>query len=261
MGFWELYALGFGVIWLCMTLLWLLSLRIKDASIVDIFWGTGFVIVAWFFFWQAQGDPTRKLLVTLLVTLWGLRLTLHLGARNIGRAEDFRYAQWREENGRAWWWRSYLKVFLLQGFIMGLVCAPVLGAQTSVNPPALTWLDGLGVLVWGVGFVFEAVGDWQLARFKADPANKGRVMNRGLWRYTRHPNYFGDAVQWWGIYLLALAGGAWFTVYSPLLMTYLLVRVSGVAMLERSLKRDKPDYQAYVEATSNFIPLPPKKRS
>ncbi len=139
----------------------------------------------------------------------------------------------RQAAGASWWWQSYLKVFVLQGVLMWLISAPLLAAQSGATP-RLTILDGLGALVWAIGFCFEAAGDWQLSRFKADPAHKGQVMNRGLWRYTRHPNYFGDASQWWGFFLIALAAGGWITVLSPILMTFLLVRVSGKALLEKA---------------------------
>jgi steroid 5-alpha reductase family enzyme len=154
--------------------------------------------------------------------------------RNQGKGEDFRDVAMRRAAGAGWWWQSYLKVFVLQGVLMWLISAPLLAAQLGVAP-GQTILDGLGVLVCAIGFFFETVGDWQLARFRADPVNKGQVMNRGLWRYTRHPNYFGDAAQWWGFFLIALAAGGWMTVFSPILMTFLLKSVSGKALLEKSM--------------------------
>jgi len=193
-----------------------------------------------------------------LVSVWGLRLALHIYRRNRGKGEDFRYRQWREEAGASWWWHSYLRVFLLQGVIMWIVAAPVAMTVGTAGQAGLGWLDAAAVLVWVVGFAFEAVGDWQLTRFKADPANKGRLMTGGLWRYTRHPNYFGDSTVWWGHYLVAAAAGAWWTVFSPVLMTFLLVRVSGVSLLERSLRDTRPGYREYVESTSAFFPLPPR---
>jgi steroid 5-alpha reductase family enzyme len=255
----SLYALL--VILGLMTALWLLSLLLKNASIVDIFWGTGFVISAWVYFFLApEGFLLRKLVLALLVTLWGLRLSLHILWRNWGKEEDFRYQVWRKEAGRAWWWRSFFKVFLLQGLLMWIISAPLLAAQVPVNPDRLAVLDILGIVVWGIGFFFEAVGDLQLARFKANPANKGRVMNRGVWRFTRHPNYFGDASQWWGYFLIAASAGGWWTIFSPLLMTVLLMRVSGVALLEKTLET-RPGYKEYIETTSAFIPWLPRKKS
>jgi steroid 5-alpha reductase family enzyme len=243
------------------TAVWLLSLRLRDSSIVDVFWGLGFVAIAWTLAVAMGGDlPARGWLMTGLVTVWGLRLSHHIFWRNRGKGEDFRYRTWREEAGAAWWWRSYFKVFLLQGAIMWLVAAPVVAVVGGGPRRPLSWVDGLGAAVWSIGFFFEAAGDWQLSRFKADPANKGRLFTGGVWRYTRHPNYFGDAAVWWGHFLLAANAGGWWTVFSPVLMTFLLVRVSGVAMLESALRQSKPGYREYVESTSAFFPLPPRRR-
>jgi steroid 5-alpha reductase family enzyme len=207
-----------------------------------------------------DGFGPRKLLVSALVTIWGLRLGLHILTRNWGKPEDFRYQVWRKEAGAAWWWRSFFKVFAIQGVLLWIISIPLLAAQASAAPASLTILDAAGVLVWAIGFFFEAVGDWQLTRFKSDPANKGKLLTSGVWRYTRHPNYFGDAAQWWGYYLLAAATGGWWTVYSPLIMTGLLLKVSGVALLEKTLKTTKPGYEDYVATTSSFIPMPPRRR-
>jgi steroid 5-alpha reductase family enzyme len=244
-----------------MTLLWALSLLLKNSSIVDIFWGAGFVIFAWVaFFITPGGFLGRKLLLTTLVTLWGLRLTIHILLRNWGKPEDFRYQVWRTQHGKKWWWYSYFQVFLLQGVLLTLIAAPLLAAQLSAAPARLTALDYIAIPLWLVGFFFEAVGDWQLKRFKSDPANKGKVLDHGVWRYTRHPNYFGDAAQWWAYFLIAASAGGWWTVFSPILMTTLLLRVSGVSLLEKTLD-SRPGYKEYAERTSEFIPWFPKKAS
>jgi steroid 5-alpha reductase family enzyme len=257
----QIYGLSGLIILGIMILLWILSLILKDASIVDIFWGTGFVITNWVYFaLTPDGLPARKWLIGLLVSLWGLRLSLYILRRNWGKGEDFRYQKWRQEEGQRWWWFSFFKVFLLQGVLMWIISIPLLAAQISSSPARLTWLDFLAALVWLVGFYFEAVGDWQMARFKADPANQGQVLKSGLWRYTRHPNYFGEAVMWWAYFLLALATGAYWTVYGSLLMTLLLLRVSGVTLLEKTLTKTKPQYQAYIESTSPFIPWPRRQQ-
>ncbi|HWQ83417.1 MAG TPA: DUF1295 domain-containing protein [Anaerolineales bacterium] len=261
MDFVSIYLILGGVIFVLMTLLWLVSLALKNSSIVDIFWGTGFVVVAWIaFLLTPDGYEDRKWLLAILVTLWGLRLSLHILVRNWGKLEDFRYQVWRKEAGAAWWWRSYFKVFLLQGILLWIISAPLLAAQISAQPARLTWLDLLAIPVWLFGFFFEAVGDWQLSHFKANPANKGKVLNTGVWRYTRHPNYFGDATQWWSYYLIALAAGGWWTIFSPLLMTTLLWRVSGASLLEKTLRDEKPGYREYIETTSEFIPWFPRQK-
>jgi len=259
MNFSSAFLAAGGVILAMMILLWIWSLVIKNSSIVDIFWGVGFVIVSWFVFAMApQGYLPRRQLIAVLATIWGLRLALHIGLRNWGKPEDFRYAKWREENGPRWWWVSFFKVFLLQGFLLWIIAAPLIAAQTSGFPAIITPLDLFGVLIWIVGFLFESIGDLQLMRFKATRSDHGKILTTGLWRYSRHPNYFGDAVVWWGFYIIAAASGSWWTIFSPIIMTFLLRKVSGVTMLERTMKR-KPGYEEYMKNTNAFIPWFPKK--
>ena len=255
--------LGAGLaILVFMTILWLISLALKNSSIVDIFWGSGFVITAWIaFLLTPDGALPRKALICGLTTIWGLRLSFHILVRNWGKEEDFRYQAWRKEAGARWWWFSFFKVFLLQGILMWVIAVPLVAAQVAPLPARLTFLDLAGVVLWAIGFFFEAVGDWQLTRFKADPASRGKLMSAGVWRYSRHPNYFGDSAQWWGYYLMTAAAGGYWTIFSPVLMTALLVRVSGVALLERTLKETKPGYREYVESTSAFVPWFPKRRA
>ena len=258
MPFLNLFWLSGIVILALMVLLWFVSLALKNSSIVDIFWGIGFVIIAWLAFSLGGGYIPRKQFVAVLVTMWGLRLALHIGIRNWGRGEDFRYAKWREENGPRWWWFSFFQVFLLQGILMWIISAPLIAAQTSGFPVIITPLDMIGVVVWIVGFLFEMLGDLQLMSFKQNPKNKGKLLTKGLWKFTRHPNYFGEAVLWWGYYIIALASGSWWTIFSPILMTYLLMNVSGVAMLERTMKL-KPGYEEYIRKTNAFFPWLPKR--
>jgi steroid 5-alpha reductase family enzyme len=257
----EPWLVAGGFIAVLMTAIWLCSLVLRDSSIVDIFWGAGFVLVAGATI-AARGESPggRALLLASLTAIWGTRLSLHIFWRNKGKGEDYRYRKWREDAGAGWWWRSYFKVFLLQGVIMWLVAAPLVAVTGAGAQPPLGWIDALGTVIWAIGFFFEAAGDAQLARFRADPANKGRLFDGGVWRYTRHPNYFGDAAVWWGHYVVAAAGGAWWTVFSPIVMTFLLVRVSGVSMLEATLRDSKPGYREYIESTSAFFPLPPRSR-
>lgn len=250
----QVYGIALAIILSLMFVLWIISLGLKNSSIVDIFWGTGFVISSWVYFvFTPDGFITRKLLLCTLTTIWGLRLSIYILWRNWRKGEDFRYRVWRKEAGNQWWWRSFFKVFFLQGILMWIISAPLLAAQLKATPDKFTIVDFLAILVWVIGFFFEAVGDWQLARFKANPANKGKVMFSGVWRYTRHPNYFGDATQWWAYYLLALVAGGFWTIFSPVIMTIFLLRVSGVALLEKTLKENRPGYKEYIEMTSSFI--------
>lgn len=254
-------ALDAGVTLGLMVALWALSVAVKDTSIVDIFWGTGFVIVAWVAYAAGDGGGPRRTLLAVLVSIWGLRLTAHLARRNLGKGEDPRYTAMRRKHGDAWPLRSLWNVFLLQGVLLWIVSLPVQAGVVCLDRPHLIWLDYVGAAVWLVGLFFETVGDEQLVRFKADPANKGQVMNRGLWKYTRHPNYFGDFSVWWGLYLIAIATGSlWWTTVGPLVMSVLLIRVSGAALLEKGLSKRKPGYADYIERTSSFFPRPPKRR-
>lgn len=251
--------IGLGTILAASTLVWVLSVRLRDASIADVSWGVGFVVLAWLYYLLSPALTRRSWVVVTLITLWGARLSTHIFLRSLGKGEDRRYQAMRGSHGPAFWWRSLFTVFWLQAAISWFVALPLLVAVVAAQPAVLTPLDGLGVALFMVGFGFEAVGDYQLARFKADSSNQGRVLDRGLWRYTRHPNYFGDATLWWGMYLIAASTpGGWLTVLSPSLMTLLLVRVSGVTLLEDGLKTSKPDYLAYVARTPAFFPWLPR---
>ena len=247
MTIFELVGWGLGISLAYMTCVWLLSLAVRNAGIVDSFWGPGFALLAATLPVIAGGPTWRSLLILGLVVVWATRLCVHVTTRNWGRPEDWRYRSWREAAGRSFWWRSYFRVFILQGVLLVVVAAPILAVARATGSTAWTGLDVAGVAVWAVGFAFEAIGDRQLARFKSDPANRGRVMDRGLWRTTRHPNYFGEAVLWWGIFLVALSVPIGYaSVVGPIAITFLLVRVSGVRMLERGLKERRPGYEAYV---------------
>ena len=259
MSFLEIYGIGLAVILVLMTVLWLISLILKNSSIVDIFWGTGFVIANWVYFaLTPDGFLPRKILISLLVTLWGMRLSIYIFLRNWRKPEDFRYQKWRNESEAKWWWQSFFRVFLLQGVLLGIISVPLLAAQIRSSPDHLTVVDILGILVWLVGFFFKSMGDYQLAQFKAKPENKGKVMDQGVWRFTRHPNYFGDSAQWWGYFLIAAAGGGWWTIFSPIIMTLFLLRVSGVKLLEKTMET-RPGYKEYIRKTSSFVPWFPKK--
>lgn len=245
-----------------MTLLWLVSIPLKNVSIVDIFWGVGFIVINSYLFFCVESYDTRQTLLLFLVTIWGLRLSIYLIYRNRGKGEDFRYAAFRKYYGdHRYWWISYFQTFLLQGILMWMVALPLAGVHLSDKVAPFSLWDYLGVIMWIIGMIFEAGGDYQLARFKNNPANRGKVLKTGLWRYTRHPNYFGDAAIWWGYGLICIGAQEYWYVLGSLLMTILIVKVSGVALLEKTLKDQKPEYLDYAQKTSPFFPWIPKKEN
>ncbi len=251
-------AAAAAAIFVYMTAVFLIALLIKDNSIVDVAWGLGFILVALTTLFTRPGFEARHALVTGLVVVWGLRLAAHIFFRNRGRGEDFRYAKWRRDWGRWFIPRSFLQIFMLQGVFMLIVASPVVLVNHS-GLKGLTVLDGLGTLVWITGFLFEAVGDYQLRKFKQNPEGRGKIMTTGLWRYTRHPNYFGEAALWWGIFLIALSvTGGWVAIISPLTIGFLLLKVSGVTMLEKKYAGNE-EFAAYARRTSAFFPWFPKR--
>jgi len=260
MTFFQIYFQALLVILGMMSLLWIISVIIKNVSIVDLFWGFGFVLTNVFYFISTDGLGLRKVILLILVSIWGFRLTGYLSWRNIGKGEDYRYKQFRRKYGEnRYWWISFFQTFLLQGILMWLISAPLLGAQYHGQEKNPGILDYAGIAFWITGFIFETIGDYQLARFKADPSNKGKVLSSGLWRYTRHPNYFGDSAVWWGYGFLCLGAGSMWPVLGSILMTALIIKVSGVALLEKNLIDKKPEYREYIEKTSAFVPWFPKK--
>lgn len=256
----TVYLEAYGLLLAMMTLLWVISVWRRNASIVDPLWGTTFVVAGWWYFGHTPGgDPTRKLLLMSMVTVWGLRLSIYLTWRNWGEPEDPRYQAFRRRYGpQRYWWVSFFQVFVLQGTLSWMIGAPLLGAQLGAAP--LGWLDGLGVATWLVGLVFEAGSDLQLARFRATRTRPDELLTTGFWRYTRHPNYFGDAACWWGYGLLSIGAGGYAWSLGSALMTALIIKVSGVALLERSLGSQKPGYAEYARRTSAFFPWRPRRR-
>ena len=246
----ELYGQAALVILGYVFVAFLFSWAVRDNSWVDVAWGMGFVVLAWVFH-SAAPHPSSGL-TAALVSAWGIRLSAHIGWRKLLHpGEDWRYARWRQEWGKWVVPRAFLQVFLLQGFLMWIISSLI-----WQRPGGLVnaWYQWVGIAVWATGFFWEAIGDWQLLRFKADPANKGRIMRYGLWRYSRHPNYFGEILVWWGLFLLVLPWGVWWlALLSPLTITWLLARVSGVPMLEEKY-RNNPEYQEYVKRTPGLIP-------
>jgi steroid 5-alpha reductase family enzyme len=236
---------------------WLMSLAQRNVTIVDTLWPLMFVIAAAVYAVTAPAVGPRALLVLALVSIWGLRLAAHLALRNHGRPEDRRYQAIRARNEPNFAFKSLYLVFGLQALLAAVVSLPLLGAISGSTP--LGPLDAAGVVLWTVGLLFESVGDWQLARFKSNPGNANRVMDRGLWGWTRHPNYFGDFCVWWGFYLIAAAAGAWWSIAGPALMSVLLMRVSGVALLEQDIGERRPGYRDYIRRVNAFFPGPPRR--
>lgn len=241
-----------------MLALWVASLRLRDVSIVDVYWGPGFAVIAWTAVAVAGASP-RGLLVAALTTAWGVRLGVHLARRRRGHGEDRRYAAMRAARGGRFPLVSLFTVFLLQAALLWIVSLPVQAAAASGGRLGL--LDAAGTLLCVAGIAVEATADAQLARFLARPGSGARVMDEGLWRWSRHPNYFGDAVVWWGLGAVGAGGGAPWTLAGPLVMTVLLVKVSGVALLESTIGARRPGYAEYAERTSAFVPWPPRRRA
>ena len=246
------------LLWGYMSLWFVISLFKRRNDVADVAWGLGFVLLAWTSFFLSGATGTRGVLVGVLVSVWGLRLAWHIHARNRGKAEDYRYLAWRREWGRWFYPRSYAQVYLLQGALLFLISLPVLIINRNASA-TFGLLDGMGACVWLFGFFFESVGDAELARFVKDPANKGKLLQSGLWRYTRHPNYFGEVAQWWGIWLVALGvRRGWFAIIGPLTITLLILKVSGIPMLEKKMA-ENPDFTEYTRRTSVFFPWFPKR--
>ena len=249
----------FLIILMYFVVFFIVATAIKNNSIVDMGWGMGFVLVTLYAYLNAGHFTLRSTVVLVLVAVWGLRLAKHIFQRNMGKPEDFRYANWRKEWGKWVVPRAFFQVFMLQGVFMYIVVFPVLLIQRS-SLPGFGLSEITGLVLWCIGFYFEAVGDWQLKQFKGNPDNKGKIITDGLWKYTRHPNYFGEALMWWGIWVMALnVPLGWLGIISPLTITYLLRFVSGVPMLEKKYKERK-DFTAYAAKTNAFLPWFPKEK-
>jgi len=256
----QLLIVNFAIVMACMITLWLISIPLRDVSFVDSFWATGFIIVAGATYAMTGGGTDRRQLLLLITAIWGARLAAYLFLRWQREGPDGRYvALLKKAPGNVHLF-SLRKVFLLQGPMLWLVSLPVQLGQIPSEPLTLGILAWIGVALAVIGIFFEAVGDHQMAAFKSDPANQGKVMDRGLWRYTRHPNYFGDCCVWWGLYLIAAETGlgAW-SIIGPVLLSWLLIRWSGVPLLERRLQRSRPGYAEYLQRTSSFFPWPPSR--
>jgi steroid 5-alpha reductase family enzyme len=238
-----------------MTFWFVISVIKKRNDVADIAWGLGFIFMAWLSFF-ISGFSFKAILIDFLITVWGLRLAWHIYSRNKNKQEDSRYLEWRK-TWKNFYLRSYLQVFILQGILLFLISLPSMFINHSLGN-AFGILDFIGLMIWGIGFYFESVGDAQLKQFISNPANRGKIMNQGLWRYSRHPNYFGEVTQWWGIFIIALSIPLGFvTIIGPFTITILILFVSGVPMLEKKYT-GRQDFEEYKKHTSIFIPLPPK---
>ena len=251
-----LWLSALPVLLVAATFTWLLSIPMRNVSIVDSLRSLMFFAAGVIYGLAADPRAPRLSFVLWMLVLWAFRLSFHITWRNVGKGEDLRDQEIRARNAPGFAWKSLYLVFWLQALLAWIISLPILGAFSSNRP--LGVLDWLGFALWLVGFAFEAAGDWQLARFRKSPANAGKVMDRGLWRYTRHPNYFGEFCVWWGFWLIALSAGAWWSVAGPLLITWLLLKVSGVSLLEKDIGNRRPEYADYVLKTNAFFPGPPR---
>ena len=254
----DLAAYGWAVacVFAAAVACWIVSVFRRDVGIVDSLWSLMFLLLLVIYQYLAETTGPRSWLVLALVMIWALRLSVHIAARNHGRPEDRRYAEIRRNNEPHFRFKSLYIVFGLQAALACLIGVPLLVASSASFGPG--WLDFVGVALWLAGMFFEVVGDYQLTRFRANRENRGEVLDTGLWRYTRHPNYFGDFTLWWGFFLLALAAGGWWTFLSPLLMSFLLLKVSGVSLLENTIGQRRPAYADYIRRTNAFFPGAPQ---
>jgi len=252
----QAWLVALAAIMLFVVTAWVVSILRRDVSIVDSLWSLLFLLATWVYVAVSDTVGPRAWLILAMVSIWALRLSLYITARNHGQPEDRRYQAIRRNNEPHFWLKSLYIVFLLQGFLAWVICLPALAAVSGQSSPGP--LDFLGAGLWLAGMYFEVVGDWQLARFRRSEHAEGAVLDTGLWRYTRHPNYFGEAALWWGIYLIAVSAGGWWTIFAPLLMTVLLLRVSGVALLEKDIADRRPAYRDYIRRTNAFFPGRPR---
>lgn len=249
---WGLYGQAFAIIVMIATAFWLISLIRNDVSIVDSMWSLMFLVMLAVYVLPGEETSARGWLIFTMVVIWAVRLSVFITVRSHGEPEDHRYQVIRENNQPNFRFKSLYLIFWLQAILAGLIAMPLLSAAEGGAP--LGWLDALGLALWIVGMCFEVIGDQQLKTFRDDESNKGKVLDTGLWRLTRHPNYFGEFTLWWGYYCLALAAGGWWTIGSPLLMSVLLLKVSGVALLESSIEQRRPEYARYIQNTNAFFP-------
>lgn len=259
MELFQTYLVAIITLFVSICVVFFVALLKKNNAIADVFWGIGFILVAWSTLIWNNLYSFPQVLITLLVSMWGFRLATHIFLRNRGKPEDFRYKEWREKWGGNVVIRSFFQVFILQGFLLLIIATPIVFQMSYSTMEQLNLIDFLGLTIFLFGFLFESVGDWQLSQFKNDAKNKGKVMKYGLWKYTRHPNYFGEATLWWGIWLIALSTPyGLIAIIGPITITCLVRFVSGVPLLEKKYFAN-PNFEVYKRETNIFIPWFPKK--
>ncbi|MDH7475855.1 MAG: DUF1295 domain-containing protein [Microgenomates group bacterium] len=247
------------LIFFYMSFWFLLAILRKRNDLADIAWGLGFVIVAFLSLMEKNFSSLRSIIVFVLVFLWGLRLSTHIFLRNKGKKEDFRYKNWREKWGKNWVLKTYFQVFLLQGVFLFIISLPISFLGVFEGYQSLNLLDFIGIFIWTIGFLFEIIADYQLLIFKSDPKNKGKIMDKGLWQYSRHPNYFGEVTLWWGIFIICInVKNGFLSIIGPLTISFLILKVSGIPLLEAKYQGNKL-FEEYKRKTSAFFPLPPKQ--
>jgi len=257
----EVILKGFGLIMIMMTLLWIYSVKVKNASIIDPFWGVGFLVLSLWYTYASGNFTTRSIILLLLVSAWSIRLFSYLYLRNKGKGEDHRYQNFRKAFGSdRYWWFSFFQVFLLQGILMLFVSLPLFSSAVNELNKNIGAFEFIGGIIFIIGFLFESIGDYQLTVFKSNPANRNKVLTSGLWKYTRHPNYFGESLIWWGFGIYSLGTGVIWPLAGSALMMFLLLKVSGVTLLEKTLTISKPEYSAYKMNTSAFFPWFPTNK-
>ncbi len=253
------YLILATILFVYMSLWYIVSVLKKRNDVADTAWGLGFVLMAWASFFLSGTAEFRGILVCTLVSIWGIRLAWHIHKRNQNKTEDYRYAAWRKAWGKYFYLRSYLQVYLLQGALLFLIALPVLFINSIAAQP-LGLLGYIGITIWVCGFYFEARADAELKQFLQNPNNRGTILQTGLWAYSRHPNYFGEVTQWWGLWLIALASPyGWATVIGPITITFLILKVSGVPLLEQKMEQN-PAFAEYKQRVSIFFPLPPRTK-
>ena len=259
----SMHQFAYFINWLALTLLWMISLRIKDSSIIDIYWGFGFVLIAWACsfhnYMNGLGSTDIQEILLVMVTIWGLRLTYYLARRNLGHGEDYRYVKMRNASKRDWRLVSYFRVFMLQGVLQAIISWPIFLSFSLDTNKDSSALVAFAIIFFIIGFLFESIADQQMKKFKSDPNNSSKIMNKGLWKYSRHPNYFGDFLQWFAIFVLSLSTGSFLGAVAPAMMLFIFFKLT-IRLLEKPQSKKRPGYNQYIDDTNMFFPGPRSKK-